>query len=54
MRSVSVLLFICPNYKFYYCKKCFTDEQYEHVEQIIERNRMSELSDSTSVAEEDY
>ena len=45
---------ICPNYKFYYCKKCFTDEQYEHVEQIIERNRMSELSDSTSVAEEDY
>lgn len=45
---------ICPNYKFYYCKKCFTDELYEHVEQIIERNRMSELSDSTSVAEEDY
>lgn len=45
MRSVSVLLFICPNYKFYYCN---------HVEQIIERNRMSELSDSTSVAEEDY
>ena len=45
---------ICPNYKFYYCKKCFTDEQYEHVEQIRERNRMSELSDSTSVAEEDY
>ena len=31
---------ICPNYKFYYCKKCFTDEQYEHVEQIIERNRI--------------
>lgn len=45
---------ICPNYKFFLRKKCFTDEQYEHVEQIIERNRMSELSDSTSVAEEDY
>ena len=41
---------ICPNFKFYYCKKCFTDEQYEHVEQIIERNRlMNELADTASV-----
>lgn len=47
---------ICPNFKFYYCKKCFTDEQYEHVEQIIERNRlMNELSDTASVeVEEEY
>ena len=44
---------ICPKFQFYYCKKCFTDEQYEHVEQIIERNRlMNELSDTASV--EDY
>ncbi len=40
---------ICPNYEFYYCKRCFSDEQYEHVEQIIERNRlMNELADTTT------
>lgn len=44
---------ICPNFNFYYCKRCFTDEQYEHVQQIIERNRlMKELSKDTSVVVE--
>ena len=46
---------ICPNFKFYYCKRCFTDEQYEHVEQIIERNRlMQELSDTIATEEDEY
>ncbi len=32
---------ICPDGHFYYCKSCFDDEQYEHVQRIIERNKQN-------------
>lgn len=32
---------VCPDGFFYYCKSCFDDEQYEHVQRIMERNKQN-------------
>lgn len=45
---------ICPNYDFWYCRECFSDEQYEYINNIIERNKVTEQQTDNTQQEKYY